>query len=61
MEINPIILKLLNKRGVCDEADVLEFLSPSPKRTYDPFLMKGMKEAVELIGKHIERGSSICI
>lgn len=61
MEINPIILKLLNKRGVCDEADVLEFLSPSPKRTYDPFLMKGMEEAVELIGKHIERGSSICI
>lgn len=61
MDINPIILKLLKNRGVCDEADVLEFLSPSPKRTYDPFLMKGMEEAVELIGKHIEKHSSICI
>ncbi len=61
MDINPIILKILKNRGVCDEADVLEFLSTSPKKTYDPFLMKGMEEAVELIGKHIEKNSNICI
>lgn len=59
--INRIITELLKNRGVCDEADVLEFLSDSPKLTYDPFMLKGVKEGVELIKKHLERGSRICI
>lgn len=61
MNINPIVRELLRKRGVCDEADVLEFLSDSPKRTYDPFLLDGMEEAVNLISAHIKKGSKICI
>jgi single-stranded-DNA-specific exonuclease len=61
MNINPIVRELLRKRGVCDEADVLEFLSDSPKRTYNPFLLDGMEEAVNLISAHIKKGSKICI
>ncbi len=60
-DINPIIIELLKNRGVCNEADALEFLSASPRHTYDPFLLKGMKEAVELIDSHLKRKSRICI
>ena len=37
-EISKTILKLLHKRGISEQADVEEFLSPSPRRTYDPNL-----------------------
>lgn len=60
-EINPVIFELLKNRGVCSEADALEFLSDSPKKTYSPFLLKGMEEAVDMIEKHIKKGSRICI
>ncbi len=59
--IHPNITALLGIRGVTGEEDVKEFLSDSPKRTYDPFLMKGIRSAVEKIKEHIERDSKICI
>ena len=61
MEISPIVRELLRKRDVCSEADVLEFLSQAPKLTYDPFLLKDMEEATDLIKAHLEKGSKICI
>ena len=56
-----VIRKLLQLRGITSEEDIKEYLSPKPQRTYDPFLMKGMKEAVKRILYHAERGSRICI
>lgn len=56
-----VIRKLLQLRGIASEEDIKEYLSPKPQRTYDPFLMKGMKEAVKRILYHAERGSRICI
>lgn len=61
MNINEIILKLLNKRGITGDRDITEFLSPKPLRTYDPFLMKGMKEGVSLIVESIKNNKKICI
>ena len=59
--IHPNIAKLLASRGVRSREEIDEFLSPEPQKTYDPFLMKGMREAVEKIGMHLRRGSRICI
>ena len=39
----------------------MEFLSPSPRRTYDPFLLKNMEEGVSLILEEAVKGSRICI
>ena len=60
-EISKTILKLLHKRGISEQADVEEFLSPSPRRTYDPFLLKNMEEGVSLILEEAVKGSRICI
>ena len=59
--IHPNIAKLLASRGIRTREEVEEFLSPEPRKTYDPFLLKGMREAVEKIRMHIGRGSRICI
>ena len=53
--INPIILQLLEKRGISAKEDVMEFLSDKPQRTYDPFLLLNMEKAVDLILEHIEK------
>ncbi len=60
-KIHPVIADLLKARGCVTQADIEEFLSPLPKRTYDPFCMKGMREAVDLVIRHIEEGRRICI
>lgn len=58
---NELILKLLAQRGITSGDDVREYLSPRPRRTYDPMLMKGMKDAVDVIEKAVRNGSRICI
>ena len=59
--INPIIIKLLENRGIKTQEDILEFLSLNPKKTYDPFLLYNMEEAIELIEKHLKENNRICI
>lgn len=56
-----IIKELLKKRNITTVQDIEDFFSPSPKKTYDPFLMKGMKEAIEKIETHMEKNNKICI
>lgn len=59
--INSIVRELLKKRGVSKEKDILEFLSEKPKKTYDPFLLLNMEEAVDLILSTIKNNEKICI
>ena len=56
-----IIREILNKRGIVEEADISEYLSPRPQKTYDPFLLDDMKAGVDLMLSEIEKGSRICI
>ncbi|MGN0702433.1 MAG: single-stranded-DNA-specific exonuclease RecJ [Lentihominibacter sp.] len=56
-----IIREILKKRGLADEEDIKEYLSPRPQRTYDPFLLDDMKAGVDLMLSEIEKGSRICI
>ena len=58
---NEIVLELMRLRGIETEEDIEEYLSDLPRRTYDPFLMKNMKEATDLILAEAAAGSRICI
>ena len=61
MEYSGIIKKLLDNRGITEEKDIEEIFSPLPQKTYDPFLLSGMEEGVELILKNVYAGKRICI
>lgn len=51
---------ILIECGVKEE-DIPSFLHPKKSMIHDPFLMKNMKEAVELVHKHVTKGSRIAI
>ena len=53
--------KILKKRGITDAGEIEEFLSDRPQKTYDPFLLTGMKEGVDLLLSRIRSGAKICI
>ena len=61
IKLHPVLTGILKKRGCQTAEDIEEFLSPIPRKTYDPFAMKGMREAVDLVLQHIEDGKKICI
>ncbi|MBE6034206.1 MAG: single-stranded-DNA-specific exonuclease RecJ [Clostridiales bacterium] len=60
-KINPIIIELLNKRGISEETEILEFLSDKPTKTYDPFLLHDLEAGVDLILSVINEKKKICI
>lgn len=56
-----ILIELLRRRGVCSPAELAEFLSDKPKKTYDPFLLLHMEAGVDLLLSEIKKGTKICI
>lgn len=52
---------LLTRHGAVSKEQRDEFLSEKPQETYDPFLLKGMTEAVDAILEAADSGKSICI
>ena len=61
MKLQPKVIELLNKRGITAEAEIEEFLSDKPQKTYDPFLLRNMEAGVDLILSAIEDDEKICI
>ena len=61
MKLETEFIQLLKNRGVETEADIEEFLSNRPRRTYDPFLLLNMEEGVDLILSAVDEGQKICI
>lgn len=61
MNLQPEIIKLLNKRGIRSEEEISEFLSDKPQKTYDPFLLLNMEAGVDLVLSAIENDEKICI
>ena len=59
--IHPIIREILKKRGITEEADILEFLSEKPSLTYDPFLLKNLEAGVDFLLSAVKQGRKICI
>ncbi len=52
--INPAFCTLLASRGIHDFEEAKAFFRPQLSELHDPFLMKGMKEAVQRISEAIE-------
>lgn len=61
MDSGKILARLLEKRGIEGKAEIAEFLSSRPKKTYDPFLLRHMEEGVDLLLETFDRGDMICI
>ena len=47
LDVHPKFAELMYLRGIKDEKTIKSFLYPDLSYFHDPFLMKGMKEAVE--------------
>lgn len=56
-----IVENILYFKGIKDSEEIKEFLSDKPKKTYDPFLMKNMGEAVDKIKSYLENDKKIII
>ena len=54
LKINPAVCKILALRGITDYESARLFFRPELTHLHDPFLMKGMKKAVDRISEGIE-------
>lgn len=61
LTLNPILKQILMNRGYSSDGEIAEYISKTPKLTYDPFLMKGMEEAAELVIDYAEKDKCIYV
>jgi single-stranded-DNA-specific exonuclease len=54
LRVHPVLCRLLALRGIYDFDSAKKFFRPELEHLHDPFLMKGMKKAVERISDAIE-------
>ena len=59
--VSPLAAALLIARGPGTEEKALSFLNPSIDHLHEPYLLKGMREAVERVQKAIENGEKILV
>lgn len=60
-QISPLLFNLLTKRGLETPETIENFLNPSREGLLNPFLMKGMREAVERLRKAQTLGEKVLI
>lgn len=56
-----VVLQLLYNRGIKEEKDIKEFLSPDMSLSHDPFLFNDMEAAVKIVIDNIKKQNSIMI
>ncbi len=61
LDVPPVIARLLCQRGLDDPAAAQRFLSPALSQLHDPYLLAGMREAVERVRAAVARRESIAI
>jgi single-stranded-DNA-specific exonuclease len=61
LKVKPLVAALLISRGHETPEKAFEFLNPSPEHLHEPFLLKGMREAVDRIQKAIDGREKIMI
>ncbi len=61
LNVTPLVAALLITRGHGTAANAFQFLNPSPEQLHEPYLLKGMREAVARIEKAIAAGEKILI
>jgi single-stranded-DNA-specific exonuclease len=61
INVSTSIATILAQRGITDYETAKKFFTPDIKDLHNPFLMKGMEKAVELIEKAIEKKQNILV
>ena len=61
LNIHPALCRLLSIRGINDFESARQFFRPDMSQLHDPFLMKGMREAVNRISEAIEWNERILV
>lgn len=61
LQVKPLIAALLFARGHDTAEKAITFLNPSIEHLHEPFLLKGMREAVDRIQKAVDNGEKIMI
>ncbi len=61
LEVSPTLAGLLIARGCHDESSASRFLNPSHDHLHDPYLMRGMPEAVERLLRAIDNAEPILV
>ncbi|MBP9110943.1 MAG: single-stranded-DNA-specific exonuclease RecJ [Pyrinomonadaceae bacterium] len=61
ISVKPLIAALLIARGHDTAEKAIQFLNPSPEHLHEPFLLKGMREAVDRIQKAVDAKEKIMI
>lgn len=61
MSVKPLVAALLIARGHDNREKAFQFLNPSSEHLHEPFLLKGMREAVGRIQKAIDNREKILI
>lgn len=59
--ISPVTARILRNRNMVTEEEMERFLNGTMENLHDPFLMKGMREACELLLQRIAQGTKIRI
>lgn len=55
------ILEIMKNRGITGPEEICEYISRKPQTAYDPFLMKGMDEAVSRIFQAVDNKEKIVV
>jgi single-stranded-DNA-specific exonuclease len=61
LKIDPMVAKMLVRRGIAEPEKAVRFLYPKLEDLYDPFLLDGMHAAVNRIHAAIQRAEKILI
>lgn len=61
LHLHPVIGCMLSRRGVTSVTEARKFLSPRFEELHDPFLMEGMRQAVERLNTAVGRKESILV
>ena len=61
LNVSPLVAALLIARGHDDSEKATRFLNPSYDHLHEPYLLKGMREAVERIFRAIDGGEKMLI
>lgn len=61
LSISPLVASLLAARGMTEPEEALQFIRGGADEEHDPFLLKGMKEAVPRIRRALEDGEHILV
>ncbi len=59
--VSPVAVRVMRNRGLVEEEEMRKYLYGTLDDLYDPRLMKGMEQAVELVARKLKEGKLVRI